>query len=652
MRDFQYLAPKSVTEAIELLARHGSRAMVMAGGTDVMVWMNKRDISPEHLIYIGDLEELRYIREDGGSLRIGALTTQAELASSQLVREKAAALAVAAQNCAGPQVRNLATIGGNLGAATPAGDLILGLAAFDARVKVRGPGGERELSLEEFLVGPQQNSLAKDELIIEAVVPVPPGKSGSGFQKLGKRKAMTISTASAAASVRLSADGKIFDQVIVALGALGPTVMRSKSFEDALKGQPATLETIDKFRFLAGGDACPSPRARRASAWYRCEVAAVLAARAVEDALGAATGQDFSAARTAKKARGKGVAGCIYSSTVPGFPNPCAVNMQMREDGTVVVQTGACDIGQGSTTVLTQMTAEALAIPYEQVTVYTADTGVTPYDFGTVSSRLTFVGGNAVIKAAAQVRDVLFQAASANLGVPIDNLILEAGMVRDKYDPERAMPIGGAARFAQFALKKLAIGSAYYYPKSSAPDENMQGEPIASFYYHATVAEVEVDTETGVVEVAKLYAAVDCGKAINPMFVEGQVDGGAIQAIGWALREDSHPGLTSADGPPANFNPDFMPIDLESYALATSMDMPEMHGTYVEVPEPEGPFGAKAAGEIVANTAAPAVFNAIYDAVGVRLFDMPASPEKVLKALQDKAEMVKVPTMRQEVGVE
>ena len=178
MRDFEYFAPTSVAEALDQLARYGSKAMVMAGGTDVMVWMNKRDISPEYVIYIGGLDELRYIREDGEFLRIGALTTQAELASSRLVHDKATALAVAAQNCAGPQVRNLATIGGNLGAATPAGDLILGLAAFEGKVKVRGPQGERIVSLDEFLVAPQQNSLAKDELIMEALVPLLPAKSG------------------------------------------------------------------------------------------------------------------------------------------------------------------------------------------------------------------------------------------------------------------------------------------------------------------------------------------------------------------------------------------------------------------------------------------------------------------------------------------
>jgi CO/xanthine dehydrogenase FAD-binding subunit len=646
MRDFEYLAPKSVAEALELLGRHGSKAIVMAGGTDVLVWMNRREISPEYVVFVGDLEELRYIREEGGSLHVGALTTQAELVSSKLVREKATALAIAARSCAGPMVRNLATIGGNLGTATPAGDLILGVAALGGTVMVRGPKGERQVALDEFLVGPQQTSLASDEMIIEVTIPLPAGKSGSGFQKLGKRKAMTISTASAAASVVLSADGKTFEKVIVALGSLGATVIRSTSFEEALTGKPATLEEIEKLRFLAGGDACPSPRARRASAWYRCEVAAVLAARAVEDALAAATGQDFSDARAAKKKTGKGIACALYSMTPPGFPNPCAVNMQMREDGSVVVQIGITEMGQGSATVLTQMTAEALAVPYEQVTVYPADTGMTPYDFGTVSSRGTFVGGNAILEAAAQVKEVLFDAATAKLGVQRENLILESGFIRDKYDHDQRMPIGEAARFAHFALKKLPMGSAYYFPKSSPPGEGMQGESIAAFYYHATVAEVEVDTETGVAEVTRLYAAVDCGKAINPTLVEGQVHGGALQAIGWALREDGHPGLIDSTGPPEQYNPDFMPIDLESYAIATSMDLPEMHGTYVEVYDPEGPFGAKAAGEISANSGAPAVFNAIYDAVGVRLVDMPASPEKILWALQQKAQAEQAPAAR------
>ena len=172
MRDFNYLAPKSVAEALSLLARLGSKAIVVAGGTDVLVWMNRREISPEYVVYLGGLDELRYIREEGGYLRVGALTTQDELAKSTVVEEKATALTLAARSCAGPAVRNLATIGGNLGTATPAGDLILGVAGLEGRVRLRGPQGERELSMEEFLVGPQQTALMPGELIIEVVIPI------------------------------------------------------------------------------------------------------------------------------------------------------------------------------------------------------------------------------------------------------------------------------------------------------------------------------------------------------------------------------------------------------------------------------------------------------------------------------------------------
>jgi len=638
MRNFEYLAPAGVDEAIRTLAEHGSDAIVLAGGTDVLVWMNRREIAPKYVVYIGDLQELGQIREEAGELRIGALVTQAELAESPVVAKKALALAIAARNCAGPIVRNLATIGGNLGTATPAGDLVLACMALGGKVRLKGPKGERLLPLEEFLVGPQATVLAPDELILEIVLPLPSGVTGSGFQKLGRRKAMTISTASAAASVVLSADGSTFEKVIVALGSLGPTVIHSDEFERALTGKPATLEEINNWRHLAGGDACPSPRARRASAWYRCEVAAVLAARAVEDALAAAKGLDLSAHRAASKKRGRGIAGAIYSLTPPGFPNPCAVNLQMREDGSAVLQIGVVEIGQGANTVMTQMAAEALAIPYENVTVHTNDTGTVPYDFGTVSSRGTFVAGNAIIRASLQVKEVLYEAAAVALKGHPDNFYLCAGFVCDKYDTEKRMPIGEAAKFAHFVLKKLPIGTAFFYPKSSAADQNSQGEPIAAFYYHATVADVEVDVETGVADVVDLYAVVDCGKAINPRLVDAQVEGGAIQAIGWALREDAQPGLTCASGPAEGYNPDFMPVDLESYPIATSMDLPMLHPGLVEVFEPEGPFGAKPAGEISANSGAPAVFNAIYKAVGVRLFDMPASPEKILRALQDKAD--------------
>lgn len=637
MRDLEYLAPKTVAEAVELLAKPGPQSTVVAGGTDVVLALNDRTIRSGTLVSIDRLEELRFIREEQGALFIGALTTMAELAASPLVKAKAEVLAEAAKQAAGPPVRNLGTIGGNLGTASPAGDLIAALVALDAAVVLVGAGGVREVPVAGFCLAPKVNCLAAGELIKEVVIPAPAGATGSAFQKLGKRKAMSISVANAAALVVVSADGKRFEKVRVALGSLAPTVVRAAEFEAALTGAPADLAAIAGAAGLVRTAISPITDIR-ATAEYRAEVACVLAARAVEDALARATGQDFKAQRAAKKKKGKGIAGALYSMTPPGFPNPTAVNLQMREDGTVVVQIGIVDMGQGSTTVLTQMAAECFTIPYEHVTVYTADTGTTPYDFGTVSSRGTFVGGKALLKAAEQVKTVLFEAGAAALKTHIDNLKLENGFVCDVYDAERRIPIGEAAKFAFFVLKKLAIGSAFFYPKSMAAGENSQGDSVAAFYYHATAAEVEVDIETGVAEVTKLHAAVDCGKAINPAAVEGQVHGGSLQAVGWALREDGHPGLMDSSGPPTDYNPDFAPNDLESYAIATSMDMPaEMCGTYVEVPDPEGPWGAKAAGEICANSGAPAVFNAIYDAVGVRLFDMPATPEKVLWALRDQA---------------
>lgn len=339
------------------------------------------------------------------------------------------------------------------------------------------------------------------------------------------------------------------------------------------------------------------------------------------------------------KKRGKGVGACIYSSTVVTAPNPCAANVQMREDGSVVIQTGATDIGQGSNTVLAQIAAEALGVPFDQVTVYSGDTGVTPYDFGSVSSRLTFTGGNAILKAIEEVKRTLLQSASFKLEIPVERLVISPGIIHDKDDPEKCCAIMEAAILSTFVLRNLPMGSAYYYPINTQLDADLQGDPAATYYYHATIAEVEVDTETGVVDVLKLYTGVDCGKAINPMFVEGQIQGAALQAMGWALREDYYPYLTNSDGADPEFNPDQLPHNMSDYAIATTMDMPEIYAYYIEKPDVNGPFGAKAAGEIGAISGAPAIINAIYNAVGVRIYDLPASPDKILKALKEKERM-------------
>lgn len=333
---------------------------------------------------------------------------------------------------------------------------------------------------------------------------------------------------------------------------------------------------------------------------------------------------------------GRGIAGCIYSLTVMNAPNPCSACVIMREDGSVNVQTGACDIGQGSNTVLGMMVAETFTIPFENVTIFSADTAATPYDFGTLSSRLTYTGGRAVLAACEQVKDVLKDSAAKQLQTRADRLFFQNGMIMDKYDSNKVLPVSAAAAIAQFVHRKLPMGMGEFYPFNIPVDDKGHGEPSDSYYYHATVAEVEVDTETGVVEVKKLYAAVDCGKAINPLMVEGQIEGGAMQGLGWILREDMYPYGTGAEAEPDEFNPDFRPLGLSDYAPATTMDTPEIISAFVESHDGDGPYGAKAAGEICANTAAPAIANAIHDAVKIWIMDLPATPEKVLRLIQER----------------
>lgn len=334
---------------------------------------------------------------------------------------------------------------------------------------------------------------------------------------------------------------------------------------------------------------------------------------------------------------GKGIAGCMYSLSVMNAPNPCSAYVQMREDGSVSVQTGACDIGQGSNTALGMMVAEALSVPLEKVHVYSADTASTPYDFGTLSSRLTYTGGRAVLAACDQVKQVLFEAAAGELRTRPDRLVIENGMIRDKYDCLKQLPVAAAAAISQFVRRKLPMGMGEYYPFNVPVDANCHGEPSDTYYYHGTVAEVEVDTDTGVIEVKKLYTAVDCGKAINPLIVEGQIEGGAIQAMGWALREDMYPYGTGVEGESEDFDPNFRPLNLSDYAIATALDVPEIKGAYVESHDGEGPYGAKAAGEICANTAAPAIVNAIHNAVDIWITELPATPDKVLRLLREQS---------------
>lgn len=339
------------------------------------------------------------------------------------------------------------------------------------------------------------------------------------------------------------------------------------------------------------------------------------------------------------KKRGRGLATAIFSQTVTNVNNPSMAFAQIKEDGSLVVQAGATDIGQGSNTVLTQMAADALGLDFEDVTILSADTEATPYDAVTASSRLTLVAGNAVVAAVEDAKQALLHAAAELLQVPAEDLVCRDHQIASSVDPDKQIRMADAATYAQWIRREPLIGRGAYFPHNVPVDkETGQGEPSEVYNYHAAIANVEVDTETGEVAVLDLYSAVDCGKAINPALVEGQLAGGALMGIGWALTENLYPNYPDLAGDPEGADPDHRPRNFADFGLLTARDAPRLHLGIVEVPYAGSVYGAKAAGEIAMMSVAPAVCNAICDAVGVRIRTLPATPDKILAGLAARRE--------------
>jgi nicotinate dehydrogenase medium molybdopterin subunit len=317
----------------------------------------------------------------------------------------------------------------------------------------------------------------------------------------------------------------------------------------------------------------------------------------------------------------------IYPIGFTSYPNPSAAFVKINPDGTAVVLTGATDVGQGSTTVLAQIAAEELGINYSDVTMVTSDTERTPLDFGSVASRVTYISGNAVKLAAGEAKKALLEVATEMLDVlNPDELTVGGGLVIVKNFPERNVPIAEVAREATMVKGRPPTGDASYNPDTTLLDpETGHGKPYETYVFATQIAEVEVDTETGEVEVLKIVAAHDCGKAINPLLVEGQIEGGVAMGLGFGLMEE----MVLEEGRVKN--PQFT-----DYILPTALDMPEVEVSIVEDPVSTGPFGAKGVGEPSLIPTAPAVINAIHDAIGVRIRDLPATPSKILAALKEK----------------
>ena len=327
------------------------------------------------------------------------------------------------------------------------------------------------------------------------------------------------------------------------------------------------------------------------------------------------------------KRRGVGAGVMWFGIGSTGYPNPSGAFVELLHDGSVMVLSGCAEIGQGSDTVLAQIAAEELGTDVENVKVVTADTGVTPECRPTSASGQTYISGNAVRLAAIEAREVLFRQVAADFKVKRDELYLDNGAICVKGNSRQKILITEAIKRCR-SLGTLTLGRGWFNPDTTPLDpETGEGNPYATYSFATHLAEVEVDTETGEVKVLKLAAFNDVGKAINPIGVEAQVEGGLSMGIGSALMEELVVEKGVIETP-----------TLAQYLIPTSLDMPEdMSVNIIEEAEPSGPFGAKGVGEPASIPTAPAILSAIYDAVGIRVAELPATSEKVLDAIKRKS---------------
>jgi aldehyde oxidoreductase len=307
----------------------------------------------------------------------------------------------------------------------------------------------------------------------------------------------------------------------------------------------------------------------------------------------------FNKENGGKFRRGVGVAGMWYGCGNTSLPNPSTIRIGLKPNGRIAIHMGAVDIGQGSFTVITQICAEVVGVPVDCFDLLPADTDISPDCGKTSASRQTFVSGNAAMLAGKKLRECVLQVFG---GWPEDSRLAKHHLDENGY---------------------VFTAEATYNPPTEPLDSNGQGIPYAVYGFGAHLAELEVDLELGTIKVLRLTAAHDVGRAINPTLIEGQIEGGAAQGLGMALMEEWIPGRGE---------------NLHDYLIPTFGDMPPVESILIESASPEGPFGAKGVGEQALIPTAPAILNALYDAAGVRIYKLPATPDKVRAAIRAKQE--------------
>jgi CO/xanthine dehydrogenase FAD-binding subunit len=282
---FEYHAPASLSEALDYLSRYSGKAKILAGGTDLLVSMKKREVLPEHLINLKGIQELKHIRYDKKrGLEIGGLVTLREIERSTIVKEKYGALWDAANVMAAPQIRSLATIGGNLCSAVPSADTAPPLVALGATVTLAGKNGERTLLVEDFFAGPEASVLNPVEILSRVFIPIPPENSGGAYLKLMRRNAMDLALVGVAACLKLDGGKRVCQEARIALGAVAPTPMRALRAEEVLLNKEPDEQLAMEAGKIAAQEARPISDVR-ASKEYRTEMLRVLTKRAVMEAL-------------------------------------------------------------------------------------------------------------------------------------------------------------------------------------------------------------------------------------------------------------------------------------------------------------------------------------------------------------------------------
>jgi 4-hydroxybenzoyl-CoA reductase alpha subunit len=318
----------------------------------------------------------------------------------------------------------------------------------------------------------------------------------------------------------------------------------------------------------------------------------------------------------------------IYWNTMP----QSGVQLKLDRGGGVTVFCGSTEIGQGSDSILASIVSEVLGVDPFDVKVVTGDTDLTPVDLGSYSSRVTLMTGHAAIQAAERARELLAQAVAAKLEIPLARVALAEGRAFDAADPERGMSFPEAVVLAESKFGTLGTVGSYAPPPSAGRYRGAGVGPSPAYSYSAAVVEVDVDPETGIYTVPKIWIAHDVGKCINPVLVMGQVEGSVYMGLGEAMMEEMAYRTDANDNVVHKF-----PSMLE-YKSPTTKEMPEVETYLVEDPDANGPFGAKEVGQGPLLPIPPAVANAVFDAVGVRVDEVPVTPEKILRALKAKAQ--------------